>query len=236
MWKKISVVAGGMALAVALPFVALAVTTDEFPDVIMPADAAPAAVQATVQTQNLAEVAPIEPTGPWVSPNAVDPIATQQSDQTMVRQQFRVHAETGPPEGFEPIQQRLHADDPLGMGPGNENPGHAQNMQSHQNQEMVKGNPDAPRGEAGAGECSSEGTDCPNVDDADQTQTQTQTQDQIQAQDQTQAQDQNEEKAKGNSDAPMAGAGTGDPEDCPHDEEPQGGQGAGNAGRGGRNG
>ena len=37
-------------------------------------------------------------------------------------------------------------------------------------------------------------------------------------------------------DAGDIGAGTGDPEDCPHDEEPQGGQGARNGGRGGRDG
>jgi hypothetical protein len=226
MWKKITVVMGGMALAVALPFVALAVTTDEFPDVIMPADAATETVQAATQVQAAAEVAPVEPTGPWVSPNAVDPIAIQQADQTMVRQQFRVHAETGPPEDFEPVQQRLHVDDPLGMGPGIENADQAQNMQNHQNQEMVKGNPDAPRVEAGTSECPNDGVDCPNADDPDQEMTQTQ----------TQTQTQNEEMVKGNPDAPMAGAGTGDPEDCPHDEEPQGEQGAGSAGRGGRNG
>ena len=231
MWKKISVVAGGMALAVALPFVALAVTTDEIPDAVTPADAAPVSIQAAIQTQNTAEIAPVEPTGPWVSPNAVDPIAVQQADQTMVRQQFRVHAETGIPEGFEPVQQRLHADDPLGMGPGNENAGDAQNMQSHQNhqnQEMVKGNPDAPRVEAGSGECPNDGTDCPNADDPDQAMNQDQNR--------NMNQHQNEEMVKGNPDAPMAGAGTGDPEDCPHDEETQGGQGADNAGRGGRDG
>ena len=225
MWKKITVVFGGMALAVALPFVALAVTTDEFPDVIMPADAATETVQAATQVPAPGEVPPAEPTGPWVSPSAVDPIAIQQADQTMVRQQLRVHAETGQPEDFEPVMQRLHADDPLGIGPGNENAGHAQNMESHQNQEMVKGNPDAPRVEAGTSECPNDGTECPNVDDPDQTQTQTQ--------DQTQTQTQTEEMVKGNPDAPMAGAGTGDPQDCPHDEEPQG---AGNGGRGGRNG
>ena len=226
MWKKITVVAGGMALAVALPFAALALTTDEFPDVITQPEVAPVAVQAAVQTQSTTELAPAGPTGPWVSPNAVDPIAIQQADQTMVRQQLRVHAETGAPDGFDPVQQRLHADDPLGMGPGNDNAGHAQNMQNHQ--EMVKGNPDAPRIEAGTGECPNDGTDCPNVDDPDQTQTQTQTR--------TENQNQNEEMVKGNPDAPMAGAGTGDPEDCPHDEQPQGGHGQDDEGRGGRNG
>ena len=160
MWKNISVVAGGMALAVALPFVALAVTTDEFSDVMMPADAAAETAQATTevqtttQAQNISEVAPVEPTGPWVSPNAVDPIAIQQTEQTMSRQQLRVHAETGPPEGYEPIQQRLHADDPLGMGPGNENAGNGQHMgNGHQN---------VPMAGAGTGECPSDGADCPN--------------------------------------------------------------------------
>lgn len=180
MWKKITVVAGGMALALALPFVALAVTIEEFPDVIAPADATPVAVQAATQAQPTSEVAPAEPTGPGVSPNAIEPIATQQADQMMVRQRLRVHAETGPPEGLEPVQQRLHTDDPLGTGPGNENAGNGQNRQNHQNQ--------------------------------------------------------NEEMVKGNPDAPMARAGTGDPEDCPHDEQPQGGRGGNNGGTGGRSG
>jgi len=156
MWKKITVVAGGMALAVALPFVALAVTTDEFPEVIAPADAAPVSVQAATQTQNAAEIAPVEPTGPWVSPNAVDPVAAQQVDQTMVRQRLRIHAETGPPEGFEPIQQRLHTDDPLGMGPGNEDAGKGQRMGNGQH--------NAPMAGTGTGECPNDGADCPNED------------------------------------------------------------------------
>ena len=220
MWKKISVLAGGMALAVALPFVALAATTDESPDVIAPADTAAETVQATTevqattQAQNISEVAPVEPTGPWVSPNAVDPIAIQQTEQTMVRQQLRVHAETGPPEGFEPIQQRLHADDPLGMGPGIDNVGQAGHM-GH-------GNPQASMAGAGTGECLNDG-ECPNADGPS-----SMTQNQVMAQHQN--------MVKGNPDAPMAGAGIGNPEDCPNDGEPVGGQGAGNGGRGGRNG
>ena len=153
MWKKISVVAGGMAIAVALPFVALAVTTDEFSDLVTPADAAPATVQATTQAQAVAAAARVEPTGPWVSPNAVDPIAIEQADQAMVRQQLRIHAETGPPEGFEPVQQRLHADDPLGMGPGKDDTG--------QGNQVGNGNQHAPKAGAGIGECPSDGADCP---------------------------------------------------------------------------
>jgi len=156
MWKKITVVAGGMALAVALPFVALAITTDEFPDVIAPVDAATEMVQATetVQATTTAQVVvdpdAVEPTGPWVSPNAVDPITAQQNEQVMVRQQLRIHAETGPIDGVEPVQQRLHVDDPLGMGPGNDNAG----------QHMGNGNPSAPM--AGTGDCTADGADCPN--------------------------------------------------------------------------
>jgi hypothetical protein len=205
MWKKITVVAGGMALAVALPFAALAVTTDEFPDVLTPADAATETVQA-----------PVEPTGPWVSPNAVDPIAIQQAEQTMVRQQPRVHAETGPPEGFEPVQQRLHADEPLGMGPGNDDAGQARHM--------ANGHQNAPMAGPGSGECPNDGTDCPNADDPS-----------LMNQYQNENMRQTQDMAKGNPDAPMAGAGTGNPEDCPHDE-PVGGQGSGNGGRGGRDG
>jgi hypothetical protein len=221
MWKKITVVAGGMALAVALPFVALAITTEEFPDVITPADAATEmvqateAVQATTQIQTTEEVAPTEPTGPWVSPNAVDPISVQQNEQVMVRQQLRIHAETGPPEGVEPTQQRLHVDDPLGAGPGSDSAG----------QHMGNGNPNAPMVGAGTGDCAADGAECPNADDPS-----------TMNQNTNQNMNQNQEMVKGNPDAPMAGAGTGDPADCPNDGEPLGGQGAGNGGRGGRNG
>ena len=157
----------------------------------------------------------VEPTGPWVSPNTADPITVQQSEQVMVRQQLRVHAETGPPEGFEPVQQRLHVDDPLGMGPGNANPG----------EHMGNGNPNAPM--AGTGECAADGADCPNAGDPS-----------LMNQNMNMHQNavQNDEMTKGNPDAPMAGAGTGDPADCPNDGQPVGGQGAGNGGRGGNNG
>ena len=215
MLKKITVVTGGMALAVALPFVALAGTTDEFSDVLVPADAATETVQPAVEAQVAAEPIAVEPTGPWVSPNAIDPIAVQPTEQTMVRQQLRVHAETGPPEGFEPVQQRLHVDDPLGMGPGTDAPG----------QHMGNGNPDAPM--AGAGDCTAEGADCPNAGDSSAMN---------QHQNQHRNTVQNQEMTKGNPDAPMAGAGTGDPADCPNDGQSVGGPGAGNGGKGGNNG
>jgi hypothetical protein len=171
-------------------------------------------VQTTVTAQVVADPDAIEPTGPWVSPNAVDPITVQQNEQTMVRQQLRIHAETGPIDGVEPVQQRLHVDDPLGMGPGNDNAG----------QHMGNGNPNAPM--AGTGDCTADGADCPNADDPSQTMNQNQNQNMVQ----------NEDMTNGNPDAPMAGGGTGDPADCPNDGQPVGGQGAGNAGRGGRNG
>ena len=161
MWKKISVVAGGMVVAVALPFAALALTTDEFPDSILPADATRAA-EATVESEVAGEVEPVEPTGPWVSPNAADPMTVAQAEGTMARQQLRVHAETGPPEGFEPLQQRLHADDPLGMGPGHDDAGQGQPMGNGQQNAPMPGAGDGECPNAGDGECPNDGVDCPD--------------------------------------------------------------------------
>ncbi len=50
---------------------------------------------------------------------------TAEATPTMVRQQLRVHAETGPPEGFEPIRQQLHRSEVQGGG-SQESPGHYQ--------------------------------------------------------------------------------------------------------------
>ncbi len=134
MWKKIIVLAGGAALAVSLPIVALAATTQD----IETSDVSPA----------IADEAPYTATYVYLGDDVtVDPATTQ--DQALVRQQLRVHSETGPPEGFEPIQQRLHQQDgvgnpdtPMGYGAA---PGDGTG-------EMHRGgNPDAPRD--GTGEC-----------------------------------------------------------------------------------
>jgi hypothetical protein len=85
MWKKTLFIAGGVAVAVALPMAALAVTTgsDDVDDAaVVYVDAEATAVEAAA--------AP---------------------DTTYEPRRLRVHAETGPPEGFEPVQLRIHKGD-----------------------------------------------------------------------------------------------------------------------------
>jgi hypothetical protein len=79
MLKQILVIAGGLTLAVSLPLVALAVTTD--------------------QTPPLDDIALA---------------ATDDLPQPVFQQRLRVHAETGPPAGLEPVRQRLHQPDGVG--------------------------------------------------------------------------------------------------------------------------
>ena len=78
------VIAGGLALAVSLPLVALAITTD--------------------QTPPLDDIAVA---------------ATDDLPQPAFQQRLRVHSETGPPEGFEPVRQRLHQPESVGTGQQN---------------------------------------------------------------------------------------------------------------------
>ena len=150
MLKQILVVAGGLALAVSLPLVALAVTTERTP--------------------------------------ALGDYAVQVSDdvsQPMVQQRLRVHAETGRPENFEPVQQRLHQSDDMVLSEHNTLRRHQvdgsttgqQNMLGRQNtednsdgrmhgkdssaprpgpSEQPRGNADAPSGDR-TGECPSDG-------------------------------------------------------------------------------
>ena len=73
MLKQGLVIAGGFALAISFPLVALAVTTDRTPPL-----------------------------------DDVASVIVDEASQPMVQQRLRVHAETGPPEGFEPQRQRLH--------------------------------------------------------------------------------------------------------------------------------
>ena len=134
MWKNIMVLAGGAALAVSLPIVALAATTED----------------TIVSDPMVADEAPYMETYQYAADD-IDPSTVMTQDQTLVRQQLRIHAETGPPEGFEPIQQRLHAQDGAGVGNpdspmGNGTPPADGSGATHQG-----GNPDAPRD--GTGEC-----------------------------------------------------------------------------------
>lgn len=110
--KQILVIAGGLVLAVSLPLAALAVTTDRTP--------------------------PLDDDVVAASDQAPQSMAQQ---QPMVQQRLRVHADTGPPEGFEPVRQRLHRTDPVMSG----------------QQDMLQGgNPDAPNG-GSRGDCSNRG-------------------------------------------------------------------------------
>jgi len=85
-WKQTFVILGGLTLAVSLPIVALGMTTDRTP-----------ALNATPAT-------------------ITDWGQTVEATPTMVQQQLRVHAETGPPEGFEPIRQQLHRNEAQAAG------------------------------------------------------------------------------------------------------------------------
>jgi hypothetical protein len=125
MWKNILALAGGAVLAISLPLAALAATTDD----PMVADEAP-----YMETDQYSQS---------------DPVVIQ--DQTLVRQQLRIHAETGPPEGFEPIQQRLHQQDQLGIGNPDAPMGNGVPLADGSGAMHRGGNPDAPMD--GTGEC-----------------------------------------------------------------------------------
>lgn len=72
----------------------------------------------------------------------------QSQDQEMVRQRLQVHIETGPPEDFDPVQQRLHRNDAMGVGNADAPMG---------NQDAQRGNPDAPMLGDGTGDCTQDG-------------------------------------------------------------------------------
>jgi hypothetical protein len=143
MWKKSMVIIGGVALAVSLPLAVLAMTTD---DSVTDSD-----------TNSVAAVGTLYQDGYWDSVAAEIQVQeqvqvqdqVQPQDQVMTRRQLRVHIETGPPEGFEPIQQRLHKHDQLGMG----NTGTPMG-----NSGAPRGNPDAPMHGNGTGDCLMDGT------------------------------------------------------------------------------
>ncbi len=130
MWKQITVLAGAAALAVSMPLGALALTSEDVPT---PTD--PTAAEAVDYFAN-----------DLVAPG--DEALVQ--DDALVRQQLRIHAETGPPEGFEPIQQRLHAQDHAGNPDAPMTPG-TPPADGAPGGMFRGGNPDAPRD--GTGEC-----------------------------------------------------------------------------------
>lgn len=118
MLKQILVIAGGLALAVSLPLVALAVTTD--------------------QTPPLDDIAVA---------------ATDDLPQPAFQQRLRVHAETGPPAGLEPVRQRLHQPDGVGSD-------EQHGLRRQQGDDFEPGHRNmVGREQAGSGVCTAE---CPN--------------------------------------------------------------------------
>ncbi|MCL1592727.1 MAG: hypothetical protein M3132_00065 [Actinomycetia bacterium] len=175
MWKSTMVVIGGAALAVSLPFVALAVTTGEEASDVAPATVATDQVQNTLAYQYDDELvdpaldqvqAQIEEQlqiqDPQVVPVTPAPVVAQ--DQTMIQQRLREHIETGPPEGVDPVQQRLQQHDQLRL----QDPDHAVNPDAPMGQggppaDMApgdatqhRGNPDASMAGDGTGDCVNE--------------------------------------------------------------------------------
>lgn len=136
MWKNIMVLAGGAAIAVSLPIVALAATTQD----VSASDVYPAVADEAPYAETYQNA------GDDIMPA---PVTTQ--DQALVRQQLRVHAETGPPEGFEPVQQRLHQQDGVGAGNPDAPMGNGTLPGDGTGAMHRGGNPDAPMD--GTGEC-----------------------------------------------------------------------------------
>ena len=93
MWKKMLFITGGVAVAVALPMGALALTTSDETtnDAVSTVIAAEASVLQAVPAQ----------------------------DATYEPRRLRVHAETGPPDGVEPVQLRIHRSDAVQAQGGN---------------------------------------------------------------------------------------------------------------------
>lgn len=120
MWKKILVALGGVVLAISLPLAVLAIATDQTPT-------------PNASTSAAADVA---------QPADLPDNPSQVQEQPMVRQRLRVHAETGPPEGFEPVRQRRHEDEAGVRGRGA--------------LEMSQRNPNGSMGGC-AGECTDDG-------------------------------------------------------------------------------
>jgi hypothetical protein len=133
MWKKVLIITGGVALAVSLPMAALAVTTGD----------------------EVAEEAP----STFVAEAAVIDAVPVALNATYEPQRLRVHADTGPPANFEPVQNRLHQGEATGAGDMN----HERRMNAEQHKAagfegagQHQGNPNAPMGD-GSGECDHEG-------------------------------------------------------------------------------
>ena len=104
MLRWIGAITAGIVIIIGLPIAAIAVSKATAPEPWDPeATIAAQAAAAIVGEDEAAVVAPTEGT----DQDANDQATTSQiAPQT--QQRFRIHSETGPPEGFEPIRQRLH--------------------------------------------------------------------------------------------------------------------------------
>lgn len=146
MFRKIAIVLGGAAVIVALPMGALAMTG---PAAIVDDGSSDAAVlqeqtRSQVQVQNQVRMQdPVDIDGTDID----EPIVAQ--EQTATRERLRGHAETGIPEGVEPVQKRLQLHDPgTGLADGETGGAGIRNGNGP--------NEDAPRSGDGTGVCTNE--------------------------------------------------------------------------------
>ena len=165
MLRWIGAITAGIVIIIGLPIAAIAVTKATAPE--------PWSPEATVAAQ-------VEATSAEVTAQDVDDQATTSQVAPQTRQRLRVHSETGPPEGFEPIQQRLHQQEQMaanGDGPGRRGPpadrggqnGHGQGdqgMKQGQGGQHGMAGQGGPHGANEAGECTHDGPGtgtCPNA-------------------------------------------------------------------------
>lgn len=152
MWKRSMVVISGAVLAVALPTAAIAMIT-EGGGTSVEADT-PITLQTTSQLMYENEAATQVQVQVQVQEQVQEQVEVQEQDdvlvqsKTMVREQLRLHVETGPPEGTEPTQTRSREHQQLGTANPDARMG---------NPDAPRGNPDAPMLGDGTGECIHDG-------------------------------------------------------------------------------
>ena len=126
MLRWIVAITAGIVIIIGLPIAAIAVTKATAPEPWSPEATVVAQIEATTAEETEAAAQDVDD----------EAATTQVAPQT--QQRLRVHSETGPPEGFEPIQQRLHQQDQMaanGGGRSDDAPG--------------RGGPPADRGDQG---------------------------------------------------------------------------------------
>lgn len=138
MLRWIGAITAGIVIIIGLPIAAIAVTKATAPEPWNP--------EATVAAQSEGATAEeIE-----VTAQDTDGQATTSQVAPQTQQRLRIHSETGPPEGFEPIQQRLHQQEQMatnGDGRSDDAPGRrgppadrgGQNGRDHSGRGRMKG-------------------------------------------------------------------------------------------------